>query len=31
MHDLIVGVSFLAMIAAPCVATLFRKDEEEAI
>jgi hypothetical protein len=30
MHDVIVGISFLAMIAAPCVVTLFRKDEETA-
>jgi hypothetical protein len=28
MHDLIVAGAFLAMIAAPCIITVFRKDEE---
>jgi hypothetical protein len=28
MHDLIVAGVFLAMIAAPCLVTVFRKDEE---
>jgi hypothetical protein len=28
MHDLIVGVAFIAMIAAPCVIAMFRGNEE---
>ena len=28
MHDLMIAAVFLAMIAAPCVITLFRHDEE---
>ena len=28
MHDLIVGVTFIAMIAAPCIVAMFHRDEE---
>jgi len=31
MHDLIVAGTFLAMIAAPCIVAMFRKDEEEGV
>jgi hypothetical protein len=30
MHDLIVAAVFVAMIAAPCVTTVFHKEEKEA-
>lgn len=28
MHDLMIAAAFLAMIAAPCIVTLFHHDEE---
>jgi hypothetical protein len=31
MHALVVAGTFLAMIAAPCIVAMFRKDEEESI
>jgi hypothetical protein len=30
MHDLVIGGVFLAMLVAPCVATIFHKDEKKA-
>jgi hypothetical protein len=29
MHELFVAATFIAMVAAPCVVTLFRQNEEE--